>query len=115
MALIGVGWVIKLQLGLLGLLCATIGFFFIGAFVNSKPEVGFTGMGDPQFSANLWPEYTDGYSFFTVFAIFFPAVTGIMAGANISDMLEDPSEAIPKGMYVVPFYRVIRISSLQGC
>lgn len=39
---------------------------------------------------NLFPDYQDNYDFFTVFSIYFPASTGIMAGANISGDLRDP-------------------------
>jgi solute carrier family 12 (sodium/potassium/chloride transporter), member 2 len=53
------------------------------------------------FTGNLFPDY--GFSegvdqtFFSVFAIFFPSVTGIQAGANICGDLKDPASAIPKG------------------
>jgi len=49
------------------------------------------------FRANFVPGFRDGHTFFSVFSIFFPAATGILAGANISGDLRDAQRAIPKG------------------
>ncbi len=37
-------------------------------------------------------------SFWTLFALFFPAVTGIMSGVGLSGELKDPKRQIPKGL-----------------
>eukprot|EP00924_Labyrinthula_sp_SR-Ha-C_P003468 maker-scaffold_15-snap-gene-10.78-mRNA-1 protein AED:0.06 eAED:0.06 QI:0/0/0/1/0/0/2/0/991 len=99
-ALVGIGWYAKTQVGLLIVLLIAMASVFVGAFLPQIPneqdneEAGFVGFGDVR---NLGPNFQDGESFFTVFAVFFPAVTGIMAGANLSGDLDNPSVAIPKG------------------
>lgn len=51
------------------------------------------------FKSNLWTDYRpyDGvqHNFFSVLAIFFPAATGILAGANISGDLKVNNYGFP--------------------
>ncbi len=50
------------------------------------------------FQTNLGPGYTDaGIGFWVVFAIYFPAVTGILAGVNMSGDLKDPARSLVRG------------------
>ncbi|KAK2511461.1 Slc12a2 [Columba guinea] len=95
----GMEWEAKAQIVLLVILILAIGDFVIGTFIpldNKKPK-GFFGYKAEIFTENFGPDFRDGETFFSVFAIFFPAATGILAGANISGDLADPQSAIPKG------------------
>lgn len=46
---------------------------------------------------NIVPHYYGNYNFWKVFAVFFPAVTGITAGIGLSGELKEPGKNIPRG------------------
>ena len=97
MVFIGAGWAIKIQFIIMVFLGLAIIAFMGGALqdfsfntLQQNLDPGYTPI-DPQ------DEMSPLFSYWAIFAIYFPAVTGIAAGVNMSGDLEDPGRSIPRG------------------
>ncbi|GAB5494019.1 MAG: Na-K-Cl cotransporter [Phototrophicaceae bacterium] len=86
-AYVGADFALKIQYFILAVLIFGLGSFFVGAII------GFGNATTPA----LQPNFSEGVTFWTVFAIFFPAVTGIEVGVSLSGDLKNPSRSIPLG------------------
>lgn len=74
--------------------------YFVMAAIGLSLISFFTGT-TGEFPASIEWFNRGGASFVTVFAVFFPAATGIMAGVSLSGDLRNPRRDIPKGIMLV--------------
>ncbi|XP_047996146.1 bumetanide-sensitive sodium-(potassium)-chloride cotransporter-like [Leguminivora glycinivorella] len=102
---VGMDWETKTQNFLITMIVLAITNYVIGVAKgpssNSDIARGFIGVSAETMKENSVPNFRYAedvhHNVFTVFAMYFPAVTGVQAGANICGDLRNPATAIPKG------------------
>jgi amino acid transporter len=81
---IGADFALKIQYFILAVLIAALVSFFGGGWDTFQAPV-------------IGNAFSEGISYWVVFAVFFPAVTGIAVGVSMSGDLKNPSQDIPRG------------------
>lgn len=86
---VGASWAIKTQYIVMTMLALAIAAFIGGAIVQFNTQT---------FSDNWSSGYTGPeLNFWVIFAIYFPAVTGILSGINMSGDLKKPAQSLVRG------------------
>jgi len=89
-AWLGADWATKLQFVIMGILALALISFFVGGISH------FQGSN----LARNWSAPASALPFWTLFAIFFPAVTGFTQGVSMSGDLKDPGKSLPLGTFL---------------
>jgi len=83
----------RFQFVIMALLVAALASFFIGAYAAWDPQL-------LRASLERVPDPVAASSFWILFAIFFPAVTGFTQGVSMSGDLKDASRSLPIGTFL---------------
>jgi amino acid transporter len=88
-AWLGADWATRFQYVVMATLAAALISFFVGGL----------GQWDRATLVQNWASTSSGQSFWILFAIFFPAVTGFTQGVSMSGDLKDPGKSLPLGTF----------------
>ncbi len=89
-AWLGADWATRFQYVVMAILIAALISFFIG---------GITKWNSALLAQN-WSSPDGALSFWVVFSIFFPAVTGFTQGVSMSGDLKDAGKSLPRGTFI---------------
>jgi len=89
-AWLGADWATKFQYGVMALLALALGSFYWGGLARWEGAVFVANLKTPLQTLPFW----------TLFAIFFPAVTGFTQGVSMSGDLQDPGRSLPLGTFM---------------